>query len=672
MFFVVVLGFIAMPAVAWALTSPKTAVDTPAEGAEVNGTLNIGGSASHRVGVAGVRLVVRNLDDNTYWNGSTWQEDFIRVDIDVHDPGESETRWSYSLRAKNLKPANYRARAFAYSVEGNGDGFGGDWNEFVYTGRFDPTLYDTEITAPADGGSVSGPIVVTGMARSTEGVESVRVVIRNRSNNRYWNADLNGWDATFTTVQADLSSSNGGTQAAWTVAVPEDRVSPGTYFARAWVRTAEGHGDPIGRGRTTFTVTDDEQPVTPPPTAAPTTIAATTTIATTEPTAKQPSTTAQEPTTTERQTTTAPKLTTTTQRVTTTTKATTTTTERQTTTTTTAAPSGGCSGRSVASLEPCAGVLIGASGDFTDDNGRQVNKQESFMARERQLNAEFDIYHNFLQWNDLVSKTWPNANSQALADDGRILFINWKSASGHPRDWAAIANGSYDADVAKAARQVAAFGDEVFITFFHEPEDNIRDASGGDPAKVQQYLDDYSAATRHLHDMFDAAGADNAVWVWDMQGYLPNWELYYLNGLYPGDDVIDWIAYNPYNWHECNPGSKWRSFTEVASPFYDWLNEGGNRPSTSKPVMLGEFGTEENQGAVNSNQTKAEWLEEATRVLPSRFPRLKATVYFDTEGRNSQGVPQFCDWALDSSQGSMNAMRDMLNAPALNPVWPTR
>jgi hypothetical protein len=51
---------------------------------------------------------------------------------------------------------------------------------------------------------------------------------------------------------------------------------------------------------------------------------------------------------------------------------------------------------------------------------------------------------------------------------------------------------------------------------------------------------------------------------------------------------------------------------------------------------------------------------------------LKAAVYFDTEGRNQNGVPQFCDWALDSSQGSMNAMRNMLNAPALNPVWPAR
>ncbi len=109
----------------------------------------------------------------------------------------------------------------------------------------------------------------------------------------------------------------------------------------------------------------------------------------------------------------------------------------------------------------------------------------------------------------------------------------------------------------------------------------------------------------------------------------------------------------------------------MVSPFYDWLDEGGpNRPSTDKPVMLGEFGSEENLGSPTSDQTKGEWLNEATRVLPSRFPRLKAAVYFDTEGRDTNGTPQFCDWALDSSPGSMAGMRAMLNDPNLDPVMP--
>lgn len=368
--------------------------------------------------------------------------------------------------------------------------------------------------------------------------------------------------------------------------------------------------------------------------------------------------------------------TTTTAKPTTTTTAKPPTTVRPPTTTpspSTTQPDSGCPGGDRSILVPCSGVLIGASGDFTNDSGAQIPKQDHFSAMEQRMGADFDIFHDFLQWNDLVDKTWPSSRTQALADDGHILLTNWKSPTGGVSDWARIADGDYDADIRVAARQVAQFGEPTFITFFHEPEDNIRDAANGDAARIQRYIDDYRDAYRHIHNVFDAAGADNAIWVWDMQGWLGGFASYYDSGLYPGDDVVDWVAWNPYNWQGCdNHGNstKWTSFTDVVAPFYDWLDEGGpNRPSTDKPLMLGEWGSEENDGAVNSDQTKAEWLDEARRVLQDRFPRLKAVVYFDTEGRRSNGTVQFCEWAIDSSQASVNAMRTMLLDTNLNPRW---
>ena len=332
LFVAVVLFLLGVPAVAWALTSPRTTVDLPAESSEVHGRLNVVGTASHRVGVAGVRLVIRNIEDNTYFNGQTWQSSFVRFDIPVDNPGESKTRWSYSLSASKLKPGEYRARAFAYSVEGNGDGFGGDWNEFTYLGRYNPALYDTEISAPADGETISGAITVAGDARSTEGVESVRVVVRNTETNHYWNATTSSWQTRFTTAQAELRDGAGATETTWTVDIPAGEASSGTYFTRAWVRTSEGHGDPIGRGRSTFTVAETEVPVTPGPTVAPTTTAEITTTT-------APTTTAEQTTTTAEPTTTAVKATTTTAATTSTTEPTTTsTTATSTTAPTTTAP----------------------------------------------------------------------------------------------------------------------------------------------------------------------------------------------------------------------------------------------------------------------------------------------------------------------------------------------
>jgi hypothetical protein len=338
-FLAVALAIVSIPAVAWALTSPRTTVDYPAEASEAHGRLDIGGTATHRVGVAGVRLVVRNIEDNTYFNGKTWQRSFIRFDIPVDDPGESSTDWSYSLPARKLKPGEYRARAFAYSVEGNGDGFGGDWNEFTYLGRYNPALYDTEISSPVDGETVSGAVSIAGLGSSTEGVESVRVVVRNTETHQYWNAENTRWQTTFVTVQAELSDTNGGTQTAWTVDIPADHVAPGTYFTRAWVRTGHGHGDPIGRGQSTFTVTATEPPVTTTTIVpTPTTVEQTTTTVeprTTTTESKETTTTAKETTTTAKATTTTAKATTTTAKETTTTAKVTTTTAKPTTSTST-------------------------------------------------------------------------------------------------------------------------------------------------------------------------------------------------------------------------------------------------------------------------------------------------------------------------------------------------
>ncbi|MEM7274503.1 MAG: hypothetical protein AAF547_15565 [Actinomycetota bacterium] len=662
-----VIGLVITPLVVDARVSPRTTVDRPAAGATVSGDLVVTGSARHPVGIERVEVVVKDLDRGRYWNGERWQRDFVRFPVPVDPPGGTEVRWSASVPADQLARGAYRARAFARSVEGNGDAHGGDAAEFDHRPGLDPRRYDTEIDAPADRAVVSGSIEVEGRATSSDGVAAVLVVIRQLDSGRYWDGDAGGWSDRFVRTPAVLSDP-GATTVRWSVEVPADETTVGEYRARAWVRTVPGRGDPFGRGRSAFSVTA-ESPV-PAATAPPTTLPPTTlppTTATTSTT--RPPTTPPPPTATT--STTAPP------------EATTSTTapppevapssEVTAPPPETTAPGSGCAGGDPAILLPCAGVLIGASGDFRDRSGALQSKSEDFGRTEAALGADFDLFHDFLQWDDLVSRRWPSPGVQALADDGRFLLTNWKSPTGHPRDWARIAAGDLDADIVAAARQVAAFGQPTFLTFFHEPEDNIRAAAGGDPDAIARYLADYRAAFRHLHRTFDANGADNAIWVWDMQGWLGGFESYYNGGLYPGDDVVDWVAWNPYNWHACeNHGSraKWTTFTEVVAPFYDWLDEGGpGRPSLDKPLMLGEFGTEENRGAPNADQTKAEWLAEAAEVLPTRFPRLRAVVYFDTEGRRADGSVQFCEWAIDSSPEAAAAMAEVLADPELTVRW---
>ncbi len=316
---------------------------------------------------------------------------------------------------------------------------------------------------------------------------------------------------------------------------------------------------------------------------------------------------------------------------------------------------------------------MGSTGDFADADGNWQSPRQDFRRQEARLGHDFDIFHEYNQWRDLVDKSWPNAETQQLADEGRVVFTNWKSPTSHPDDWARIAVGAYDADINKAAQRIIDFADPVFITFFHEPEDNIKKVAGDDIAKQDALVRDYANAFAHIVEVFDQAGADNAIWVWNIQGWLGHQRLYEA-GLYPGDDVVDWVAYNAYNWHGCdNHGDsrRWREFYDVYLPFYQWLEtDGPGRPATDKPIMLGEWGTEENDNAENSDQSKGEWIDGARHHFANQtFPRIKAAVYFDTEGVRADGSIQFCRWALDSSSSSLDSFRNLMADSSLEPSW---
>lgn len=650
-----------LPAVVDAVTSrrvsPQTEVAWPIDDSTLApadldaGHLTVHGTAEHPRGVAVVELVLKQLDTEQYWNGTGWQSEFIRFPVAVADDAAATTAWAHTVDISTWDGGNYRARAFARANDGNGDANGGDLVEFQWRPHLDRGLYDTEVTEPAAGAMVAGLTSIEGTASSTDGVARVVVMVRNLDSGDYW--DGSNWTAPFTRIDAAVEPTDGSsTEVEWALSLP-DSLAPGRYLTRAWVRTETSLNDPFGRGQATFEVIEHQTTTTiSPPTTDGSTTTVTSTVTSTSSTGRETTTT--RPVTTNPPTTTRPSTT-------------------QTTVRTTTTQADDCPNGDPDLLIPCSGILFGATGDFTTDDGSAISNREHFKARENELRADFDIFHDFLQWNELVLRTWPKDDVAELAADGRILFTNWKSPTSHPRDWAAIAKGDYDDDIVIAARKFAAFGEPTFLTFYHEPEDNIRDAGGDNAALVQRYIDDYRDAFRHLHDVFEAEGADNVIWVWDMQGWLGGWESYYTGGLYPGDDVVDWVAWNPYNWYGCvNHGSStnWRSFTDVVAPFYDWLEEGGpDRPGLDKPLMLGEFGSEENTGAANSDQTKAEWLAEAQRVLPERFPRLQALVYFDTEGRRANDTVQFCRWGLDSSQSSLNAMTRLLLDDDLRARW---
>jgi beta-mannanase len=310
----------------------------------------------------------------------------------------------------------------------------------------------------------------------------------------------------------------------------------------------------------------------------------------------------------------------TTTRPTTTTSSSTTTTTRPTTTTPAPQPSPGPAGLS-SILVPNSGALWGTT--------------EYTSAWEAQQGRKFDIVHFYHQW----THNFPTAAERDLANGGRILLLNWKPppTSG---SWAEVASGQHDAQITTTANRLKSFGRKMFLVFHHEPEDNVGPYGTAS---------DYARAYRHIHDVFRRVGADNVIWVWNVMGYL-GWE-HLLGDLYPGDQHVDWIAFDPYNWYGCRSGAKPRSFAEITRSFYDWT--AAHTPG--KPLMLAEYGLQEQPAG---SPSKAEWFRDQLTQLKTTRTRIKALVYFNNLHN--------CDWRITSSSASVAAYRDVGQDSFLN------
>ena len=63
--------------------------------------------------------------------------------------------------------------------------------------------------------------------------------------------------------------------------------------------------------------------------------------------------------------------------------------------------------------------------------------------------------------------------------------------------------------------------------------------------------EEYIAAFKHIHELYDSIGLDNVAYVWQSHGWEEPME--HLNEWYPGDEYVDWCGYSFFSrWDEAN------------------------------------------------------------------------------------------------------------------------
>jgi hypothetical protein len=292
---------------------------------------------------------------------------------------------------------------------------------------------------------------------------------------------------------------------------------------------------------------------------------------------------------------------------------------------------------------PSCGVLWGIS-----TQPRTMGHLESL---EHELGRRFDLVYHYVD----VNGTFPDHVERAEVAGGRLLHIAIASRdydSNRPVTWADVANGKYDQALTAQAHGVASLHVPVFVTFAQEA--NARDKLGVDGSAA-----DFKAAWRHLHEVYQQAGATNAVWTWVMTGAGRNLDR--AASLWPGNDVVDWISWNVYNMAGCGQGvedpNEFVSFEDRMRIFYRFVHRRG--PSfgidPSKPMMISEAGSV--KFAVQSDLA-ADWYAAIPSAL-RKYPQIKAVTLWDSTTAS-------CDFKFHATPETVAGVRRAGLDPALD------
>ena len=105
-----------------------------------------------------------------------------------------------------------------------------------------------------------------------------------------------------------------------------------------------------------------------------------------------------------------------------------------------------------------------------------------------------------------------------------------------------LASGVYDETLSAWAGAAAAQGKTFALRFAQEMNGNWYSWSDG---RVGNAAGEFIPAWRHIHALFDAAGATNVIWVWSVNR-VDNLPDKTLARVYPGDDYVDWVGISGY------------------------------------------------------------------------------------------------------------------------------
>ena len=274
------------------------------------------------------------------------------------------------------------------------------------------------------------------------------------------------------------------------------------------------------------------------------------------------------------------------------------------------------------------GAWVGGPGQYPQPTQQNVQAFQDLQGTHLDLISYFALF-DINDWN--ATKEY----ADVAKNNGSTLVVTWMANGYNAQE---LVNGKADTYIRDYAKGVKAYGEEIWLRPLHEANGDWYDwgvgksGAGNTDANVAE-------AFRHIVKIFKEEGVTNVKWVWTTnasnQGSGTT-----LTGNYPGDEYVDYISIDGYNWGTCQSWSSWQTFSQVFKKAYSAL------ANINKPLFIAEISSSERGG------NKAEWITDMFEHFATDFSRVFAVMWFSQSKEANEG-----DWALNTSQAAVDAWK---------------
>ena len=220
-------------------------------------------------------------------------------------------------------------------------------------------------------------------------------------------------------------------------------------------------------------------------------------------------------------------------------------------------------------------------------------------------------------------------------ENGSTLVVTWMPKGHNAQE---IVDGKTDNYIREFAKGIKNYSEEIWLRPLHEANGDWYDwgvgkkGAGNTDANVAE-------AFRRIVKIFREENVKNVKWVWTTN-VTNHGEGATLTGNYPGDEFVDYISIDGYNWGKCQSWSSWQTFSQVFKKSYDALAK------INKPLFIAEISSSEKGGS------KAEWIADMFEHFRTDYSRVFAVMWF-SQSKDYEG-----DWALNTSQATVDAWKE--------------